>query len=290
MLKPKRNLIVLNTKGGVGKTTISRHLLTYYMTKGHTKEDLYSGNSFVHLQEFEQTNPLQEVRENYIKHAVNRMDDDRALSRMIDKISFSVTEDFIIDVGGGVDALKIIEEMRGLDVEDEYIIIIPIILQTSFVESAFATYEFIKKLYPNAVAVMVFNKYSPDNIESGKFDVVDLLAEYKLNIKAEKNLFFSYIPDFDEDEEILGNLPTTLATYLQALLLEPTITYNEKESMIRADFKARIKEEGITDEILVEFENDKIKLRKQYYLFDSLRFCEHFFTTLDAINKKESEK
>ncbi|KAB7891285.1 hypothetical protein [Poseidonibacter ostreae] len=277
-----KKIVVGNTKGGCGKSTIAQHSLPYYfyeLNKGFTDLKL---NIF----EIDATNMS---RDSYYTHSCanynyNKLNDSEELKDIFIESFFDDEEGFIFDIGGGRDSIETIESL--LEVEsgiDDFLFIIPFFLSEDSFSGAFEVYEKIFSKSPNANILFVLNK-APYVLDSGRvphklyLTDEDILKEIQaLGIDTSKiidnKIPLTYIPEFIE------TLPNHLFTAKGCCLdfceeLLNGATANE----LRANIKEASKDISEDKKVQMKYYKEEVKVvQRKADLYSFLLYSKPFF-------------
>lgn len=261
------NYVVLNTKGGAGKTAIALNVLPliikakdeyadidYYQLDDNNK--IIAKSDYVTIKEFK------------IKETENALD-----SIEVDNI-LDESKTNIIDCGGGNDSKRVIEALSKTNIDRENLVfIIPVTQFLSMRHNIAETIDEIKKYFEEPKIVLMLSMvHDFDNLEQ----------EF-ISIYGDKDLKISKFEKLD-DVDSFGVVP--YLTFLQVLEAKKEILldkYQEVKDMLKNEKKA-IKEYAFLLQKKVENgEIDKETLKKEYAVFkNKLRIAERI--------AKDSEK
>lgn len=162
-----KNLVIANTKGGVGKTNISLNILpsllktdkntiTYYQLDNNNKIDVTSDN--INIKQFKLNN----------------------LEEALTEVEFSAEDVNIIDCGGGDDTIKVLEELKNCVLEDLKFII-PINKNLSIRHNIEETIRIIKDNFDNPEIYLCFNFLDKD--KDLKKEYINIFGDEIFDIK-----------------------------------------------------------------------------------------------------------
>jgi hypothetical protein len=209
------NILVCNTKGGVGKSFISTQILPlafYY----------YNDNKKINIFEVDNNNntAINTNILNFMNLDTNRIDEILFDTYNNDLIN-------IIDSGGGDDTKAVISNLAENGVEIN-LFVIPVLKDFEQIKNLQDTINLIKKNYNNYKIVIALNKV----VNSGKDEFIYFWgnSEYGIDgyfneIKDNENIFIIEIKDYNEIDIIKNIYKTTasdaLAEYADVLQNEP---------------------------------------------------------------------
>lgn len=190
--------IIVNTKGGVGKslTSINLACLLQAQNRNFRVVELDNNNNSII---FNNSDFLTQDRAISLKLDKK----DRAISDMLFDVMSDGSLDYIVDVGGGDDTLKILDALKSVQIEKTYII--PTLKIKKYLKNALDTYEYIND--PQNT-FFVLNQYT--NFENIRKEFRYFFGDKDMGIKPVSPLFKSakviYIPYSDlfqvaEDDE-----------------------------------------------------------------------------------------
>jgi len=141
-----KNFVIINTKGGVGKTTIGLNVLPV----------LFNGDKInINYFQLDNNNKIN-VTSNYINIEEFRLN---KLAEALAKIEFSDNDINIIDAGGGDDAKAVLNELAN-SILDNLIFIIPVSKNLSIQHNISETINMINELIPNSKAYLFLNYFN----------------------------------------------------------------------------------------------------------------------------------
>jgi cellulose biosynthesis protein BcsQ len=164
------NLVVVNTKGGVGKTNIALNILpvllqgkniTYYQLDNNNKLSVRS--DFVNIKEFKLNN----------------------LNEALSEIEFSDNDVNIIDAGGGDDVKLVLQEVAN-SILDDVRFIIPVSKNLSIRYNIEDTLKHIYKNFKNPKVYLMFNFL--ENINDYKKEYINIFGDEVFEIEPLKEL------------------------------------------------------------------------------------------------------
>ncbi len=190
--------IIVNTKGGVGKslTSINLACLLHAQDRNFKVVELDNNNNSI---VFNNSDFLSEERAISLKLDKK----DRALSDMLFDVMSDSSLDYIVDVGGGDDTLKILDAIKSVQIDKTYLI--PTLKIKKYLQNALDTYEYIGD-HDNTFFVL--NQYN--KIENIKSEFRYFFGAKEMGIKPVSPIFKTaktiYIPYSDlfqiaEDDE-----------------------------------------------------------------------------------------
>lgn len=190
--------IIVNTKGGVGKslTSINLSCLLHAQNRNFKVVELDNNNNSI---VFNNSDFLTQDRAISLKLDKK----DRAISDMLFDVMSDGSLDYIVDVGGGDDTLKILDALKSVQIEKTYII--PTLKIKKYLKNALDTYEYINDPQNTFFAL---NQYTKLQNVKGEFKY--FFGDRDMGIKPVSPLFLSakviYIPYSDlfqvaEDDE-----------------------------------------------------------------------------------------
>ena len=146
-----KNFVIINTKGGVGKTTIGLNVLPV----------LFNGDEInINYFQLDNNNKIS-VTSDYINIEEFRLN---KLTEALAKIEFSDNDINIIDAGGGDDAKAVISELAN-SILDNLIFIIPVSKNLSIQHNISETVNMINELIPNSKAYLFLNYFNGSTSE-----------------------------------------------------------------------------------------------------------------------------
>lgn len=185
----KKNIAVINTKGGVGKSTLSYNILPFFLkdkefqiieiddnndTSSSFKNSELLSNKIVSCDISQGTLKLEEL-------VIDNMLDDKKIT--------------IIDGGGGNDSILIFQALKREDLAKDTLFIIPYFADFSQLKNLFETVELVKD-YDYLVVLNNFAKDSEDEIfKNGDedFEIPNISEVFKKNFAVvPKSKLFSY--------------------------------------------------------------------------------------------------
>lgn len=190
--------IIVNTKGGVGKslTSINLGCLLHAQERNFKVVELDNNNTSI---VFNNSDFL--TKDRAISLKLDKKD--RAVSDMLFDVMSDPSLDYIVDVGGGDDTLKILDALKNVQIEKTYLI--PTLKIKKYLQNALDTFEYIGD--PDST-FFVLNQYQ--KLEEIKTEFRYFFGDKEMGIKPVSSLFKSakviYLPYSDlfqvaEDEE-----------------------------------------------------------------------------------------
>jgi hypothetical protein len=190
--------IIVNTKGGVGKslTSINLACLLHAQNRNFKVVELDNNNTSI---VFNNSDFLTEDRAISLKLDKK----DRAVSDMLFDVMSDPSLDYIVDVGGGDDTLKILDALKNVQIEKTYLI--PTLKIKKYLQNALDTFVYIGD--PDST-FFVLNQYQ--KLEEIKTEFRYFFGDKEMGIKPVSSLFKStkviYLPYSDlfqvaEDDE-----------------------------------------------------------------------------------------
>lgn len=190
--------IIVNTKGGVGKslTSINLSCLLHAQNRNFKVVELDNNNNSI---VFNNSDFLTQDRAVSLKLDKK----DRAISDMLFDVMSDGSLDYIVDVGGGDDTLKILDALKSVQIEKTYII--PTLKIKKYLKNALDTYEYINDPQNTFFALNQYIK-----LQNVKAEFKYFFGDKDMGIKPVSTLFKSakviYIPYSDlfqvaEDDE-----------------------------------------------------------------------------------------
>ena len=142
------NILVVNTKGGVGKSFVATQILPLALN---------NNNSNINIFELDNNNKTT-LKSNLINFKNLNTSN---LDEILFDVSFSDEITNIIDAGGGNDTIQVIEALAKNDVEIDYFII-PILKDFEVTKNLLDTINLIKKEFENPKITIILNKLNND--------------------------------------------------------------------------------------------------------------------------------
>ena len=146
----KKNIAVISTKGGVGKSTISEHLLPYVLRDLDFQviEIDDNNDTFKALQNSE-----------LLRDKITSCDIAKGTEKLEEIVIQNMLEDSnitIIDAGGGNDSKKVIESLKDQNMESDTLFIIPFFPDFGQIQNLFETVQLVQK----EDYIVVLNSYA----------------------------------------------------------------------------------------------------------------------------------
>lgn len=292
-----KKIIIINSKGGCGKSTIAHYILPFYFIDEQKKSsDKKTKNSILPdnltIYEFEASNKHR--KEAYEKSNVSYVYDDLTNPEVTEghftDICFDDTNT-IIDVGGGSDALVVLKNLSdvagGLS---DFVVIFPFFLTEDSYQGAVDMYQSLRVTNPEVKPLFVVNKmtyrydvaFKPHVVWLKQEDVFYEMEKYNLDTKRfkdgkEKNSL-SYVPEMVEAlPNILFSIRGSSLDFCENLL--NGMSTSEQQKKLFED----IKETGSSIEKQKEmYKEGARELGRKSDLFNLKHYCKPLF---DAITK-----
>jgi hypothetical protein len=300
-----KKIVVLNTKGGCGKSTISHFILPFYFAKGKEGSDgnwAIKEEGSITLFELEATNKNRKSQysESMIKYVYDCLDDADKTEDILSEVSFDEESFVIFDVGGGRDAIKAIQSFREASGSlDEFLFVLPFTLSYDSFDGAVNMHRRLKEEDEDIKVVFAINRMTFRYDDGGKpykefLEEKDIQLGLKkagidmTEILKEENVRLSYIPEMPE------LLPNVLYS-LDGCCLDICLAYlkGKSGSEQRKELKERLKSSKSPNDNNKELYVEGMKdITRRGELFKMLHYCKPFFETIDSLGGKrfKSEK
>lgn len=279
-----KKIVVLQTKGGVGKLFITKEVLPFWIAR----DAFFNGDakSFpILLLEPKNSNEVKSVSDTYLESQTiqfikNEKIDEKELTSVLKRLESDVNKNIILNLGGGLDSLSLIKRTSKLYIDD-FVFVIPLLSDSESIMGAIKTKELLHGIEPNLKIVFVANKLDHD--EEEELDRKKIIELFSKDDTVKKNKLdklegaLSYVPEFSEEEKnLIESLPKSIVTYLEEALRQENPTIKE--------FTKKIKEElleTVEGEIIAEtFIERKMQLFVYFSIFDKMMECEHLFNAI----------
>jgi len=246
-----KNIVVVNTKGGVGKSTIAFHVLPFFL-KGEKEFEIIEIDNNNNTSKYLQSSK-------YFKKmkSVNVDESTAELEELVIKNMLHNDTTTIIDAGGGDDTLKVIESLESQNLVNDTLFIVPFSCDFAQIANLLNTINKIK----NYNFIVVANNLDLQN----KNDIMFVTGSEDFEL-----------PNFSEmfEEKFAIVEKTNLFSY--SLFKKMSITdlaesaFDFEQNEILAYAKEKTKSNK--DEMLKIYRNWKIsKLAKDYLLFENMQ-------------------
>lgn len=243
-----KKIIVLSTKGGSGKSTISHYILPFYFINEDSKIDYKKEKVNLTIFELEATNTSREdsYAESCVKYIYDKMDDSEKTQDIFLNTIFDENSGAIFDVGSGRDALLAIQNISTVsDGLDNFVFLFPFNLTVDSFNGAYEMYAKVREEHKDVKCLFVLNRITYRYDDSDKprkmfLDNNDIEKEMsKVNLDFEKvykdNIPITYIPEMMEIlPSVLFSIEGCCIDYCSDLLNGISASDLRKEAMKKA--------------------------------------------------------
>lgn len=284
-------LYITNSKGGVGKSTLSHYVLPFYFYLQNLSkfEDLN-----LTIVELDATNQTREdnYKDSCIDYKYNKLNRASEIKDIFIDTFFDEESRMIFDNGGGRDSFETISAM--LEVEttiDNFLFILPFNLSEDSLKGAIELYKEIVAHTPSANVLLVANKipylYNSNGKPYKKYlsdnDVLEELKYSKLDVDfiQKQNIPFSYVPTFKEslNDNLFKNIDGCCLDFCKELI--DGVSPNE----LRKKAKTRIVSMlDSKEEQKQEYAIEVNKIIKKTDLFTMLDYCKPLFEKINSFS------
>jgi len=243
-----KKIIVLSTKGGCGKSTISHYLLPFYFIDKEGRLDYEKEKVNLTIFELEATNTSREsfYNESCVKYIYDKMDNPDKTKDIFLDVAFDEDSGAIFDVGGGRDALLAIQNISTIaDGLDDFVFVFPFNLTVDSFDGAYEMYRKVREENEDVKCLFVLNKmtYRYDDSDTpykmflDKNDIEAEMAKSKLDFKKiyQEDIAITYIPEMMEIlPSVLFSIEGCCIDYCRDLLKGISASDLRKEAMSKA--------------------------------------------------------
>jgi len=163
--------IVINAKGGAGKSTFANQILTAFLYDKNNKK--------VTFKEIDDEN-----KDSLILSDSEILDSEIVSTtniKSLDSIFLDDENDVVIDVGGNKTATIFMDELKNIEIDDNIVFCIPVTAGTQDVSNAYDITNDIKKLNNNANIMYVLSNAKSDTVEDLKDEFMQYFGNKFLN-------------------------------------------------------------------------------------------------------------
>lgn len=283
-------MIVLQTKGGVGKGFIAKEVLPFWfardMLMGGEKESFP-----IRGYELENSNSSKERGDEYVTAEYIRFSDDsktenvdeKKLLAALDKIAMGQKDIVsIVNFGGGSDTQSIINSIDKT-LLDDFVFIVPFFSSFESITGAISTAQSLKASQLDLKVVLVANRLSGKIVSEDAASLLALAASEEEGLQ--KSLLklgcpISYVPEFSTKDEmpILESMSKSIVAYFREIIDVEDPQERTFLKKIRDEAEAEFGMENFVDAFM---EKSK-KFRADVNVFRTLLKCRHLYETIKA--------
>jgi len=238
---------ILNTKGGVGKTTITQQIVAPYLYD--------TTNEIVEVFEIDNNNKSDSLKDSVIMNIVS-INTQKGSEIIKDKFFEVIADDkdVVVDAGGGEDTKEVLQVIKDLELTDEVIFFIPVLKNQANIKNVADTYKLIREWNKNSKIFFVLNMFSNDK------DFVYFFGDEKLSIEG----IYSVISK-DENADILKIKNTRTFDLVENQLHKTTYEIGKVEIDTKSYLKEIIKK------------GDKAKYKKELAYIELYKEAREFY-------------
>jgi len=259
-----KNFIIVNTKGGVGKTTIGLNVLPILFKGKINYFQLDNNNKIV----------LNSKNINITEFRLN------ALTEALAKIEFSDNDINIIDAGGGDDTILVLKELANSILEN-LIFIVPVSKNLSIQHNIVKTINEIHKHFENPDIYLFLNYVTNKNI---KEEFINIFGSELYNISP-------LLDTLDVNKEVFGIIPDT--NLFQILELKKEILLDkflEIENLVKNKTELLKKKKEKLYSLIEEKKISREEAEKEYILFNKkVKQAEKVVELVDILKKSNAD-
>lgn len=168
-------IAVVNNKGGVGKSVLSKYVLATLAKEKYKTVNIY---------EIDNNNKKGNFNSGLINHHLFKINDK---NEAIFEVSFDEDDTevcSIIDCGGGDDVKSVIEALSKNKIENVSFFI-PTLDDDETVDNIKSTLDEIRTYYPDSKVTLVLNKAQSNSLEEAKIQFINIFGSEKYGYKSE---------------------------------------------------------------------------------------------------------